>query len=601
MKLIYSHLQKFLPDLKVPPEQLRDDLTMIGHFTNYFEKVENEIVFDLDIKVNRGDCLGYYGIARDLAVFYNLKLNNLASPLHQGKMSAGQKGLPIKIETDTVTRVMSVKISNIKNQESPEWLKSFIRIHGTNPINTLVDLTNYIMFMYGLPSHAFDTAKSTENLIWQLNPGFKEFISLDGSKLELNKDILMINNPTEALSLCFWGGQKCAIDLNTSETIIEIAVYNPTTVRQNSRFLKATTEAGTRLEKSLDPNSISIAFNHLVDLIQQNCGGQISSEIFDYYPNQKTITPIEFNFQKPSQVAGIDIPKDFIIDCFTRLGCQIDNNLITPPSIRTDISIEADLVEEAVRFWGYQKIPTDQPIAFKDVGDITPSEMYLIDQLKDKLVDLGYDEVLTWPLVSKPLDQKTVITTQNSINTESIYLRQSLIPSLKQQLDQYSRYKLTNPQFFEIGKVFSKIGDKYIEKNALGIYNSNINQLRKDTLSFLSKDIIVFDNNFAEIIIDDLNKPINYSPKVESNSAYELTSQIITLDANITLNDQEDPIQLIKKYSDIIGQQILWEMIITDIYHDSKNNKYRYTFRVSYFNIDDKTAKDIHLSAFNLK
>ena len=92
MKLIYSHLQKFLPDLKADPQQLRDDLTMIGHFTNYFEEIEGEIVFDLDIKVNRGDCLGYYGIARDLAVFYNLKLNNLASPLHQGKMSAGQKG-----------------------------------------------------------------------------------------------------------------------------------------------------------------------------------------------------------------------------------------------------------------------------------------------------------------------------------------------------------------------------------------------------------------------------------------------------------------------------------------------------------------------------
>jgi len=596
MKLIYSHLQKFLPDLKVSSEQLRDDLTMIGHFTNYFEEIENEIVFDLDIKVNRGDCLGYYGIARDLSVLYNLSLKELSN-----NIKPGTSKLPIKIKTDTVTRVMSIKISDIKNQESPDWLKSFIRIHGTNPINILVDLTNYIMFMYGLPSHAFDTAKSTENLIWQLNPGFKEFISLDGSKLELDKSILMINNDQDALSLCFWGGQKCAIDLNTTETIIEIAVYNPTTVRQNSRFLKATTEAGTRLEKSLDPNSISIAFNHLVNLIQQTCGGQISSEIFDYYPNPKTISPIEFNFERPTQVSGIDIPKDFIIDCFIRLGCQINNNLITPPSIRTDISIEADLVEEAVRFWGYQKIPTDQPIAFKGVGDITPPEMYLIDQLKDKLVNLGYDEVLTWPLVNIPLDPKTVITTQNSINTESIYLRQSLIPSLKQQLDQYSRYKLINPQFFEIGKIFFQIGNEYIEKNALGIYNSNIDQLSKDALLFSSINKISFDGNFAEIIIDDLDKPKSYSPIIETNSAYELTSQIIILDANITLDKQEDPLKLIKKYSNIIGQQILWDIIITDIYHDSKNDKYRYTFRVSYFNIDDKTAKDIHLSAFNLK
>lgn len=595
MKLIYSHLQKFLPHLSKKPEQLRDDLTMIGHFTNYFELIENEIVFDLDIKVNRGDCLGYYGLARDLAVFYNLPLKELSTSIKQGISK-----LLIKIETDTVTRVMSVKISDIKNQESPEWLKSFIRIHGTNPINILVDLTNYIMFMYGLPSHAFDTAKSTENLIWQLNPGFKEFISLDGSKLELNKDILMINNDSDALSLCFWGGQKCAIDLNTTETIIEIAVYNPTTVRQNRRFLKATTEAGTRLEKSLDPDTIPIAFNHLTNLILENCGGHISSEIFDYYPNPKTIDPIEFDFQKPTITSGIVIPKDFIIDCFNRLGCSVNNNLITPPSMRTDITIEADLVEEAVRFWGYQKIPTDQPIAFKDVGDITPPEMYLIDQLKDKLVDLGYDEVLTWPLVNTPLDPKTVITTQNSINTESIYLRQSLIPSLQLQLDQYSRYKLTQPQFFEIGKVFSQDGNNYIERDALAIYCPDEQKLIND-LKTLQLDAKFVNKNFAEIIIDNLPKPEIYSPKVESNSAYELTSQIITLDANITLDIKEDPLILIKKYSDIIGQQILWEIIITDIYQDQKTSKYRYTFRVSYFNTDDKTAKDIHLSAFNLK
>lgn len=596
MKLIYSHLQKFLPNLLVKPEQLRDDLTMIGHFTNYFEEIENEIVFDLDIKVNRGDCLGYYGIARDLAVFYNLKLIDLSSPINSSSVNK----LPIKVETDTVIRVMSVKISDLKNSISPDWLQKFIRLHGTNPINTLVDLTNYIMFMYGLPSHAFDTKKSTDQLIWQLNPGFKEFISLDGSKLELNKDILMINNPTKALSLCFWGGEACAIDLDTKETIIEIAIYNQTTVRQNSRQLRATTEAGTRLEKSLDPEAIPIAFNHLINLIQQNCYGQVSSQVFDYYPNPKTINPIEFDFQKPSQVSGIDIPKDFIIDCFTRLGCQINNNLITPPSIRTDINIEADLVEEAVRFWGYQKIPINQPIAFKDVGDITPKELYLIDQLKDKLVNLGYDEVLTWPLVSQPLDPKTVITTQNSINTESIYLRQSLIPSLKQQLDQYSRYKLNQPQFFEIGKTFNLINNQYIEKNTLAIYQPN-NQKLIDDLQKLNLIANTIENNFVEINIDSLNKPESYVPIINSNSAYELTSQIITLDANITLDNQVDPLKLIDKYSQIIGSQVLWEMIITDIYHDTKNNKYRYTFRVSYFNTDDKTAKDIHLSAFNLK
>jgi len=606
MKLIYSHLQKFLPDFKVDPQQLRDDLTMIGHFTNYFEEIDGEIVFDLDIKVNRGDCLGYYGLARDLAVFYQL---DLQTPFSQSINPTSELStLPIKIETDNVKRVMAIKISGLKNQTSPQWLKTFIKCHGTNPVNFLVDLTNYIMFMYGIPSHAFDIRKSSENLIWQMNPNFSEFTSLDGSVLKLNSDILMINNPNKPLSLSFWGGEACAIDNDTTDIIIEIAIYNPATVRQNGRNLKAVTEAGTRLEKYLDPETIPTAFNALTNLILENCSGKINSQIFDFYPQKIQPSPIKFDFDKPSEVSGIEIPHDFVVNCLTKLGCSISPTtynlqstiLVTPPSIRTDISLEADLVEEVVRFWNYKNIPIDQPLIFKDITDITPPEIYLIDQLKDKLIELGYDEVLTWPLVTQPTDEKTVIKTQNSINTEAIYLRQNLIPSLIQQLDQYSRYKLTNCQFFEIGKIFSQKGDKYIEKNALGIYHFNPQQLLSD-IEKLNLNAELIQNNFVEIILDDLSKPEKYTPQTTINHAYELTSQIITLDANITLDSQEDPENLIKKYSQIIGDQYLWEIVITDVYHDAKADKYRYTFRVSYFNTDDKTAKDLHLKSFGLK
>ena len=608
MKLIYSELKKFLPDLSVKPQQLRDDLTMIGHFTNYFEEIDGEIVFDLDIKVNRGDGLGYYGLAKDLSVFYNLPLvlqKNIVIA------SEAKQSLPIKVETDKVKRVMALKISDLKNTDSPQWLKTFLKCHGVNSINLLVDLTNYIMFLYGIPCHAFDTNKSSDNLIWEMNSKFKEFTSLDKTKLTLDNQTLMINNPTKALSLSFWGGEACAIDLNTTETIIEIAVYDRTTVRQNSRKLKSVTEASIRLEKDLDPDTIPLAFNHLVNLIVENCGGQINSQIFDYYPQKTNLPQIEFDSNKPSLISGIDIPQEFIIDCLTKLGCTFSSTIydlkskiyIIPPSIRKDITIEADLIEEVVRFWNYQKIPTDQPLAPKEVTDITPKEIYLIDQLKDKLVELGYDEVLTWPLVTTPVDPKNVITTQNSINSEAIYLRQSLIPSLTQQLDQYTRFKLPYPQFFEIGKIFFQEGDKYIEKNALGIYHHHSDTLKQDLLNKLSIDEskINFAANFVEIILDDLTKPEKYLPQQIKNNAYELTSQVITLDANITLNTQADPIDLIKKYSQIIGNQFLWSIIITDIYHDSKNNQFRYTFRVSYFNTDDKTAKEIQLKSFVLK
>jgi phenylalanyl-tRNA synthetase beta chain len=459
------------------------------------------------------------------------------------------------------------------------------------------------MFLYGIPNHAFDTAKSGENLIWEMNSKFKEFISLDGSKLILDNKILMINNPNKALSLSFWGGESCAIDSTTIETIIEVAVYDRTTVHQNSRQLKSVTEASIRLEKDLDPELIPTAFNHLVNLILENCGGQINSQIFDYYPKKADLPQIEFYPKKPSLVSGIEIPTVFSLNCLKRLDCQINGSNITPPSLRKDITIEADLIEEVIRFWGYQKIPTNQPLTFKEISDITPKEIYLIENLKDQLIQLGYDEVLTWPLITTPIDEKTVIKTQNSINSEAIYLRQSLIPSLVQQLDQYNRFKLPEPQFFEIGKIFSKEGDNFIEKTALGIYNYDSKKLQLDIKNLnlpLVKGGPRGIDNFAEIIIDKFPKPEKYIPNQQQNNAIELTSQIITLDANITLDTKEDPIKLIEKYSKIISSKYLWKLIITDIYQDPNTNKYRYTFQASYFNLDDKTAKSIHLKTFDL-
>ena len=601
MKLIYSHLQKFLPDLKVDPQQLRDDLTMIGHFTNYFEEIDHQIVFDLDIKVNRGDCLGYYGLARDLAVLYHLPLNDLTAT---GKLNLQSlPALPITITTDKVKRVMAVKISRIHNQISPPWLQTFIKLHGTNPVNLAVDLTNYIMFMYGIPNHAFDIRKSGQNLIWEINPKYTEFTSLDGSHLKLDSHILMINNPSHALSLSFWGGEACAIDLDTDEIILEMAIYDPATVRQNSRFLKSTTEAGTRLEKNLDPDTIPQAFTDLINLILEHCRGQISSQVFDYYPQKNKPKKIKFDLNQPSQISGINISSDFALDVFARLGCLIDTHpslSIAPPSIRPDISISADLVEEIVRFFGYQHIPLDQPLTPKQLPDITPAQVYLSEKLKDNLINLGYDEILTWPLTDTFLNKKTVVKTQNSINTEAVYLRQSLIPSLKHQLDQYQRFKLPPTQFFEIGKTFFKKGNHYIEKNTLALYHFNPDQLTTD-LKQLHLQPQTIDHNFAEIILDDLEAPAQYQPQLHIHQAYELNRQIITLDANLTLNSRQDPKKLIKKYIKKIGLENLWQLTITDIYQDKTTQTYRYTFQASYFNLDDKTAKSVHLKAFDLK
>ena len=593
MKLIYSYLKRFLPSLDVAPQKLRDDLTMIGHFANYVEDLsDGDFLVDLDIKVNRGDPLGYYGLARDLSVLYNIPLAN-PEPNKLLQNDNSKPVLPIDVTSADVTRVMAVKISGIKVSPSPDWLVNFLKGHEINSINNIVDLTNYVMLMYGIPNHAFDTAKTTDHLIWENNNGkTSEFITLDGTTFKLSANNLVISNPQKVLSTDFVGGQNSGVDTSTTDIIIEVAIYNKTRVRKDAQEHQTRTEAGIRLEKALDPNLIPQATSYLAKLIQQVAGGQISSQVYDYYPNPVNAKAIEFDPQSPSIYSGIDIPADFALDILKRLGCTTNGTLVTPPTLRHDLEMQEDLIEEVVRFWGYDKIPTNQPLSPKQTQDITPPVLSLIELLKDKLTDLGYDEVRTWPLTDKPLNPDSVVKTQNSINSEYPYLRQSIIQSLEGQLDQYMRYKLPNPQFFEIDKVFSQSNGNFEEHYSLGLYNYSSDNLKSDLDKLGLKSETK--NNFAEVNLEIL--PIStekYIPKDITNSAYELTHQIITLDANVTIDGNPDPKQLIKEYSQKIGPN-LWQLTIIDIYQN------RYTFRVSYFNMDDKSAKDLHLKSFNL-
>ena len=282
----------------------------------------------------------------------------------------------------------------------------------------------------------------------------------------------------------------------------------------------------------------------------------------------------------------------------TRLGCTINDTKITPPSIRHDITASEDLVEEIIRFWGYQKIPITIPLETRNYPDITPSILYLIETIKDKFVALGYDEVLTWPMVTSALTSQS-IATQNSLNAEYPYLRQSIIQSLSTQVDHYQRLKLVDIQIFEIGKVFSysKEGTP-IEKWSLGIYNADPQKLSNDikTLKIDAK----ITGNYAEVILDDLEKPNKYLPKIQENAAYELTSQLISLDANVEYQTKQDNSAVLNQCIAKIDKNILWGLSISDIYHNQKTDKYRYTFRAIYFNCDDKTAKAIHTQTFNL-
>lgn len=547
MKIIFSQLKKFLPDLKADAKTVANDLTWIGHFCDGFEILEDQEIISLEIRSNRGDCLGYLGIARELSILYDIDL-----VIPKFNLKFGTNSLPIKIESADVKRVKAIKIENVTVTDSDIKIRNFLALHEINCINNIVDFTNYIMLLYGIPCHAFDADKTTDNLIWKNVTTDTPFTTLDGTCLTLHPETLTISsNSAEPLCLSFIGGKDSGVNTNTKNIILEMAIYNNIRVGIDSRKLKTITEASIRLDKELDTDLVDIAFDHLISLVDSSQ----KSAMFDYYPEVVKSKNIVLNLD-PSNIAGIPITKDFTQKIISKV--DIDH--------RADIESEIDLVEEVIRFYGFQKIPLDQPINSEVLSDITPQVLKNIETLKSQLVEKGFSEVRTKPLTN--IKYENSISTQNSINSEVPYLRTNLIDSLKEQVDIYNRFKIPLTPIFEIGKIFYLENDKYIEKYSL----------------------CTFDGEFKETTIDDSVKEYQKLPDTFFH-AYEITSQIICLDANLVSEKSEE--ELIKFYKKEIGD-ILWNISTIDHYQN------KYTFRVWYFNCDDKTAKQIHLKVFNL-
>ena len=570
MKIIYSTLKQFLPDLKADAKTIANDLTWIGHFCDGFEEKNGEEIISLEIRSNRGDCLGYFGIARELSILYDI---DLIIPKFDLKFNTNI--LPIKILSSDVKRVNAIKIIGVDRCVNPNnYIKKFLELHEINSINNVVDFTNYIMLLYAIPCHAFDADKIKNNeLIWQNQKDKTDssFTTLDGSKLNLHPNTLLItDNSDKTLSLSFIGGQDSGVTQNTKNIILEMAIYNNARVRIDSRKLKTTTEASIRLDKELDTSLLPIAFNHLINLILDETKGNIDSRLFESYPHPRPKKDIVLNMD-PSDIAGIKIPQDFTKKIISKI--DIDS--------RPDIESEIDLVEEVIRFYGFQKIPINQAVDSQILSDITPQVLKNIETLKSELIKKGFSEVRTKPLTS--IKYENSIATLNSINIETPYLRTNLTDSLKEQIDIYNRFKIPLTPIFEIGKIFYKENENYIEKYALctfGPPSCHCEERRDEAIPW----------EFYETIIDDSTKEYQKLPDTFFN-AYEITSQIISLDANLISDKSEK--ELIEFYKKEIGD-ILWNISIIDHYQD------KYTFRVWYFNCDDKTAKQTHLKVFKL-
>ncbi|MFZ3054632.1 MAG: phenylalanine--tRNA ligase subunit beta [Minisyncoccales bacterium] len=654
MKVLYSQIKELVPGLKAGPKDVGEALTFIGFMMDSFAEVSyrgtKDYLIGLEIRQNRADCLSVIGIAREVAAYYDLNFSEFTVETVIGK----NQQLNICIDaTDYIKRVLAIKIDGVVNTESPDWLKEYMGFYGLNSINLLVDLSNYVMLLTGYPSHLIDYNKINGQLSWSMNHDFDNIDTLLGYTVRLQKNTeLIIKDEKNIIALAgIVGSRNAEIDIKTRSIIAEVAIYNRSVIRKNSRSLNITTEASHRLEKDIDPTSSLNAMQLLISLIIKYASGSISSELFDYYPNKHISPKITFDTSMPSKFSGIEICENDVLKILKNLNFSIkkggDSFLITPPIFRMDVSVAEDIIEEVIRIYGYNKIPSNETPMLEVVQDITPKNIVLAEKLRNILMVLGFDEILSWPLTREGDNELAnyvnwnIVSTQNSVNNFYPNLRQSTITGLLNQLNEYSKKNVDFINIFEIGKVFGEKNDKYKECEALGIMSvSDVNTMVKfkNKLESLLRligftdvkyfeatfkpkianrnscwDVYIGENNigilyklipqetksnvyFAEINITKATKLLLDG---KNESVVEITKKLITLDANVELDVNASIIEYLHDIKNNINKKYLWSIVVADTY--LLGEKIRYTIRVTYMNLSDQESKKYHLNILKSK
>ncbi len=650
MKLAYSHLKELVPKLKATPSQVAEVLSLIGYMVDGTETRRRngkaDTVLSVELRQNRPDCQSLIGLAREVAAYYGLPLN---LPKIK-KLPAGKANLKITIESKAVRAIRAIEISGATNGPSPKWLVEWLGVYDMKSISLLVDLSNAVMLLTGYPSHIIDADKVSGNLRWSdtRKPGV--FTTLDGSEIALSGKELLIGDEKQPVALAgIVGGTTAEISHATTHAVIEMAVYDPSVIRRDAKNLNIVTEAGIRLSRRLAIQGLDDAFALLVEMIMKNSGAQAVSKPFVFGKAEKAAAAILFDAAAPSSYAGIAIPEKKGIDILKRLGCAVvkhgKNFKVTPPLFREDLELPEDLTEEVVRLVGFDKIPADQLPALPLTRDLTPATIKLKDWFRDRLRALGYDEVLSQPLVGRETNAAAnympwqAIDTQNSVNEEYPTLRQSLLVGLLGQLELYLKKGVSEIRIFEIGKIFGQEGKKpaeydsvaalwKTEKKSLTEFQAVIENLLMslgfDSVAFeKASNIPAIANPHAvwsvkcrdmELGILAALKPVEgaeylyaFEVFVEAlrlvqkrlsacPAVYELTGKIVSLDANVELSG---PVLIAEKKAEIasrIDKKNLWDICVIDEFKLSQG--IRYTFRVSYKDLSDQAAKELHTTIF---
>ena len=464
---------------------------------SYFSKSKSNLI-DLSITPNRPDCLGIRGIARDLAASGFGKLIDFKKKKIK---SNNRHSLKVKIKKEKnqgCSIFGSCFITDVKNTESPQWLKDKLISIGQKPISAIVDITNYVMFDLNRPLHAYDADKIEKGIIVRNSKSGEKFTDLDNKDYKLEDGMCVISDHKGVLGLGgIIGGTRSGTELDTKNILLESAYFKPGSIRTTAKKLNLDTDAKFRFERGIDPLSIEDGLNKAAILIKEICGGKISKIDVQKIETHKTKI-IKFDINLVEKVAGFKISTKEIFKILENLGFKFKKKKnffeLTVPSWRPDITQEIDIVEELVRISGYDKISIIDPIKKRKKSTLNKSQK-LFHFLQRSIASKGYLEAITWSFTDSNYnnyfrDTKKEIKIVNPISTELDVLRNSIFSNLIIYMNKNLDRGFKDLSIYEIGPTFT--GSKPGEQNTVVC---GLSSGKKSRLSWIEKErnVDVFD------------------------------------------------------------------------------------------------------------
>ena len=491
----------------------------------------SDIIIDFELTPNRPDCLGIYGIAREVSAVTKEQLKDLEIH-HNSKSDKNFNNLEIEIEAkDLCKRYMGVAIDGVKIEESPKWLKSALLSIGENPINNIVDITNYVMFEIGQPLHAFDYNKiKNKKIIVRRAKENEKLITLDDESRDLKNDMLVIADSDSPIALAgIKGGKESGIQNTTSTIVLESACFEGGNNRKTANHFDLKSQATLRFEKNLKPELCDIAFNRAINLILQICGGSISSDIIDIGLKEE-LKVIDISLDKINSILGFAFNEKNIDEIFKKLSFDFDKKnkdkliwSVTSPFWRPDINIPEDLIEEISRIEGYDSIPAT-PISGV-IPEWKPNDyLEFLDEIADLNVAAGFNEVINYSAdslenlkyFSPEIKENEYIKILNPMSTEVEFMKPSLKSGMLKTLGLNSRNLNRNINLFEIGTTFKKnknnelpIQEKNLVVGLIGNYEKTVWSKERKIDFFDAKSFL--DTFFKNLKINFEISPKNYS------------------------------------------------------------------------------------------